>query len=183
MAPKKQSAKALAKAAKQAEAEARALEICIKQQQKLFAEEDASRQHLQLIQRQTAADAKLEKNRQFAQFLVEKKTHLVLQEKFNDLSTTWTADKAALEKAVSTMSRTKENLETELVELTQAHKLQSEELFVQRKKLEHEMSERGNCFVCPDCSKQIYGTIRKTGLAATLLRREAKNQHFDLPKA
>jgi|Transcript_32204 DNA-directed RNA polymerase subunit RPC12/RpoP len=183
MAPKKEDKKKAAKAAKAAEAQAKLEEMQEKERADLFLEESKGREAVSLHERVEVAESKLEKNRQYAHFMVEKKQHTLLQQKYQELSKTASSEKAALEKAIAAMNRTKEMLETELSELGGQYKAQCEELTFEKKRLEAEMSERGNCFVCPDCSNKIFGMIRKEGLAAQTLRREAKKQNYDLGKA
>eukprot|EP01001_Neometanema_parovale_P009896 NODE_6135_length_876_cov_178.978752_g5904_i0.p1 GENE.NODE_6135_length_876_cov_178.978752_g5904_i0~~NODE_6135_length_876_cov_178.978752_g5904_i0.p1 ORF type:complete len:185 (-),score=66.47 NODE_6135_length_876_cov_178.978752_g5904_i0:177-731(-) len=176
----KQSKKEKKKAKALAEAMAKQEEEHAKERADAFEEESQKRDMVALAQRLEIAESKLEKNRQWAQFMVEKKTHMQLQQRFTDLSKSSSTEKQALEKGISSMNRTKEQLEQELQDLHIQHKQQLEDLAAERKRLEAEMSERGNCFVCPDCSKSVYKMIRTTGLAAQLLRREADKQQFSL---
>eukprot|EP00667_Euglena_gracilis_P027160 EG_transcript_33305 len=149
----------------------------------MLAEELQARRELLLNERLLVAELRLERNRSLGRFLVERKLHNELQEKFEELVKTSTNDRTTLEKAIASLTKAKEMLETELTELTDQAHAQAEELSAERKHLETEMSERGNCFMCPDCSRQVYQIIRKQGLAAQLLRREASKQNYDLGKA
>eukprot|EP01006_Ploeotia_vitrea_P021902 TRINITY_DN54312_c0_g1_i1.p2 TRINITY_DN54312_c0_g1~~TRINITY_DN54312_c0_g1_i1.p2 ORF type:complete len:179 (+),score=30.53 TRINITY_DN54312_c0_g1_i1:61-597(+) len=143
-----------------------------KQREEFFKQEQQERNNLYLYERFEISELKLEKNKQYAQFMVEKRAHIQLQTRFTELSRAAQSDKALLEKNIGSLTRTKEMLETELSELRVQYKTQAEELAHERKRLEAEMSEKGNCFVCADCSKSIYKIIRKQSLAAQLLRRE-----------
>jgi len=143
-----------------------------KKRDEFFNYESQERNKILYEERLALAEVRLDKNRQFSQFLVERRSHNQLQQRFQDLSRAAASEKSVLDKAIVNMNRTKELLETELTELQVACKAQAEELTQERKKLEAEMSERGNCFVCADCAKTLAPMIRKQGLAAQLLRRE-----------
>eukprot|EP00998_Keelungia_sp_KM082_P008478 NODE_4665_length_762_cov_59.557480_g4642_i0.p1 GENE.NODE_4665_length_762_cov_59.557480_g4642_i0~~NODE_4665_length_762_cov_59.557480_g4642_i0.p1 ORF type:complete len:184 (+),score=38.57 NODE_4665_length_762_cov_59.557480_g4642_i0:83-634(+) len=169
---KKLSKKERKKLQKQQELMQKMEEEKARDQEDFFKQEATSRQQLDLEERLELAEMKLEKNRQYMQQMVERKTHTQLQQRYQDLSRSAASEKAGLEKTIAGLDRTKEMLTNELSELKDAYTAQAEELAAERKKLEAEMSERGNCFVCPDCSKNVVKIIRKTSLAATLLRRE-----------
>eukprot|EP00668_Euglena_longa_P042599 GGOE01056382.1.p1 GENE.GGOE01056382.1~~GGOE01056382.1.p1 ORF type:complete len:199 (+),score=90.54 GGOE01056382.1:263-859(+) len=184
------------KAAKLAELQQKMEELHQKEQEEVLTEELQYRREMLLNERLSVAELRLDRNRNLGHFLVERKLHDETQEKllmlllvllvlllFEELVKTSTNDRNTLEKAIASLTKSKEMLEAELAELTEQAKAQAEELFGERKRLEMEMSERGNCFMCPDCSRQVYQIIRQQGLAAQLLRREAAKQNYDLGKA
>eukprot|EP00999_Lentomonas_sp_LEN2_P000381 NODE_1381_length_883_cov_99.153439_g1335_i0.p1 GENE.NODE_1381_length_883_cov_99.153439_g1335_i0~~NODE_1381_length_883_cov_99.153439_g1335_i0.p1 ORF type:complete len:182 (-),score=30.94 NODE_1381_length_883_cov_99.153439_g1335_i0:229-774(-) len=144
------------------------------QREDLFTEEGQERTKITYEERLALAEMKLQKNREWAQFLVERRAHNQLQQRYKDLSRASASEKSVMDKGIATMTRTKEGLETEFTQLQVDCKSQADDLAQQRKMLESEMSERGNCFVCPDCAKSIMPKIRKQGLAANLLTRSKR---------